>query len=98
MGLAPRMFRPPGKEYPVGAGRFQAASGRAEDLRGPPRRRPWFAAIMLPIMLGACVAACGEPPARPVAPVAPAAPAPPAATLCGQAGWPQTPVEGGAYV
>jgi cellulose 1,4-beta-cellobiosidase len=86
------MFRPPGKEYPVGAGRFQAASGLAEDRRGPPRRRPWFAAIMLAIMLGAGVAACGEPPARPVAPAAPAA------TLCGQAGWPQTPVEGGAYV
>jgi Glycosyl hydrolase family 12 len=89
MGLAPRMPRPPGKGYPVGAGRFQAASGLAEDRQGPPRRRPWFAAIILAIMLVAGVAACGGPPPRAAVT---------AARLCGQADWPQTPVEGGAYV
>ncbi|HEY7433121.1 MAG TPA: hypothetical protein VH641_20570 [Streptosporangiaceae bacterium] len=55
-------------------------------------------------MLGS-VAACGGSPPRiatsdPDGPSRPAAgsPAAIAATLCGQAGWPETPVEGGAYI
>jgi hypothetical protein len=110
MGLTPRMLRPPGKGYPVGAGRFQAATGSPQGRPGPSRRRPWFAAIMLVIMLGGGVAACGGPPRAAATPPAdPSRPAPlsrpaepssaaTAATLCGQAGWPQTPVEGGAYI
>jgi hypothetical protein len=82
----------------VGAGHFQVASGPAQDPPGPPRRRPWFAAFTLVIMLG-CVAACGGPPPRAAATRPADSPsAAVAARLCGQAGWPQTPVEGGAYV
>ena len=54
---------------------------------------------MLVIVLGGGAAACQGP--GPPAP-SPAAPKPPsravAAMLCGQAGWPETPVEGGAYI
>jgi hypothetical protein len=61
---------------------------------------------MLVIVLGGGAAACqGAGPSGPASsPAAPSSPAPKppsravAATLCGQAGWPQTPVEGGAYV
>ena len=87
MGLAPRMLRPPGKWYPVGAGRFQAATGSPQDRPGPSHRRRWLTAITLVIMLGGAAAGCGGPP-----------PPRTAARLCGQAGWPQTPVEGGAYI
>jgi hypothetical protein len=104
MGWAPRMLRPPGKGYPVGTGHFDAASGSPEIREGALCRRPWSATIALVIMLGS-VAACGGSPPRtvtsdPDGPSRPAAgsPAAIAATLCGQAGWPQTPVEGGAYV
>jgi hypothetical protein len=102
MGLAPRMTRPPGKEYPVGPGLFQAASDPPRGRPGPPPRRPWFAVIALVILLGG-PAACGGSPRAATHPADPARPAQPssaatAATLCGQAGWPETPVDGGAYV
>jgi glycosyl hydrolase family 12 len=55
--------------------------------------------MVLVIMLGAGVAGCGGPPPHATAThPAEASPAAVAATLCGQAGWPETPVEGGAYV
>ena len=81
------------------SGRFQAGSGPGPDRAGPVRRRPWFTAITLVIVLGGGVAACGGPPPRAAA-TRPAAPASAAiaARLCGQAGWPETPVEGGAYM
>jgi len=93
------MPRPPGKGYPVRAGHFQAASGPRPDRAGPPRRGPRFAAIALVIMLAGGVAACGGPPPRAAAtrPADPPSTAV-AARLCGQAGWPQTPVEGGTYM
>src|SRR5467141_4076776 len=99
MVVAPRMPRPPGKGYLVRAGHFQAASGPRPDRTGPPRRGPRFAAITLVIVLAGGVAACGGPPPRAAA-TRPADPPSSAVTarLCGQAGWPQTPVEGGAYM
>ena len=83
----------------MGAGHFQAASGPAQDRQGPPRRGPWFAAMALVVMLGVGVAGVrGAAAARHGHPFGEALPAAVAATLCGQAGWPETPVEGGAYV
>jgi cellulose 1,4-beta-cellobiosidase len=99
MVLTPRMPRPPGKGYPVRAGHFQAASGHRRHRQGLPRRGPRFAAITLVIVLAGGVAACGGPPPRAAATRPADSPsAAVAARLCGQAGWPQTPVEGGAYV
>jgi Glycosyl hydrolase family 12 len=87
----------------VGPGLFQAASGPPPARPGPPPRRPWFAAIALVILLGGVTACGGSPHAAATRPADPARPAEPppaatAATLCGQAGWPETPVDGGAYV
>jgi hypothetical protein len=97
------MLRPPGKEYPVGAGHFQAASKPPQSRTGPPCRGPWSAAIALVILAGG-VAACGGPshaaatrPADPSGTVQPSS-ATVAARLCGQVGWPETPVDGGTYV
>jgi hypothetical protein len=87
----------------VGAGHFQAAGKPLPGRPGLPRRGPRAAAITLVILLGS-VAACGGPPraaaTRPADPPRLAQPSSTtiAARLCGQAGWPETMVDGGAYV
>jgi hypothetical protein len=97
------MPRPPGKEYPVGAGRFQAASIPPRGCPGSPCRRPWSGAIALVILVGG-IAACGGPPraavTRPADPSSTVQPSSATVTarLCGQAKWPETQVDGGAYV
>jgi hypothetical protein len=91
----------------VGAGHFQVASKPPPGRPGPPRRGRWSAAIALVIALVIAlgvVAACGGPPRAGAAPPAdPSRAARPssakiAARLCGQAGWPETTVDGGTYV
>ena len=90
----------------MSAGHSEAAASTPAGRPGAVRRRRWFVAITLVIVLGGGAAACqgpspSGPGASPVAP-SPPAPKPPAravaATLCGQAGWPETPVQGGAYI
>ena len=56
----------------------------------------WFTAVMVALLLAGSIAACGGPSSRTAAPASAKTPA--VARLCGQAGWPETPVDGGAYI
>lgn len=73
----------------------QAAADARADYPRPPRRTSWLTAITLVFLL-AGIAACQGPLSRAAAPALTMPPT--VARLCGQAGWPERPVDGGAYI
>lgn len=74
----------------------QAAAGARADHPRPPRRASWLTAITLVFLLVGGITACQGPLSRAAAPAL--AKMPVVTRLCGQAGWPETPVDGGAYI
>lgn len=85
-----------GKGYLLIAKHSQATAGATADHPRPPRRTSWLTAIMLVFLLAGGVAACQGPSSSTAAPAPTKTPT--VTRLCGQAGWPETPVDGGAYM
>jgi hypothetical protein len=74
-----------GKGYPLNAKHSQATAGALNDHPRPVRRVSLLIAVTLVFLLVGGTAACGGVTSA-------------VARLCGQAGWPETPVDGGTYI